>query len=251
MTPDELDIIPRIMAIGTDLEATPDGYCVDFNSSMVGDPYITGTGYLPTIEDAAKVAGTILFVIDVLGLATAQLNPNLTGDTGDPDGEALQSWATIISAARENGNEDGEPLVEEHYDREGDTFTLDINVHGFSLTAEERECLEAVVEEANQRRHRLFTEEGVIVTVERHTIFGERYVDVNCGRPSRRERLGSWSSIGSGQNALDASDEDIIRAVYGDQSIFDTGPAPIVTVEPIGPTWVHGRQDPGYRVKVR
>lgn len=101
--------------------------------------------------------------------------------------------------------------------------------------------MKAVVEEANQRRHRLFTEEGIIASIERHTFGTESVVDVICRRPYRHERLGSYTTV-NGKNALDATDEAIIGAVYGDQHIFDTGPPPVVEVESLG--------DCKYRVKV-
>ncbi len=235
MTPDDLNIIPRIEQIGS---ADIDGYAVDFNSAVIGSPYITSTGYLPTIEEAVRVAGVILFVIDVLALATLHAHPDVAGSWADPEGEALQSWATIVSAAREGGSEDGDPVVEERYDRDDDRFTLDINLHGFTLTDEESECLQAVVDEANQRLHRLFSEEGIVVTIARRA----DAVDLTCSRPYRRERLGRHTSIGLRHTALNASDEAIIRAVYGDQHIFDAGPPPVVEVEAIG--------DARYRVKV-
>ncbi len=114
-----------------------------------------------------------------------------------------------------------------------------------SQNADSVRSLDAVVEEASQRRHRLFTEEGIIVDVHRHsfTMPGGRgdVVDVICRRPQRQTRLDRGTLVNR-MSAPDATDEAIIRAVYGDQHIFDTGPPPVVEVENLG--------DCKYRVKV-
>lgn len=258
MTPDELttSIRERIRQLGDGVGDTEgrSGFAVDFYNAVLADPDLEGTGFFPTIEEAMEAAGRILFVIDILALAALHDEPDIAESWPDPEGEAVGSWATIVSAARKGGDENGDPEVEERYDREGDQLNLN-DVPGLDLTAEEITFLEQVVAEAEQRREHLFTEEGIFVAVRRFSpVQGGRSaaVDVICRRPERHTRLGRETTV-NGKNALEATDEEIIRAVYGDQSIFDTGPAPVVTVTPTSYRIPgHGHMnDATYRVTVR
>lgn len=252
MTADELtaSIRRRIQMLG----GADDGFGVDFHNAVLADPYLEGTGFFPTIEAAREAAGRILFVIDILALAALHDEPAIAESWPDPEGEAVDSWATIVSSARRGGNENADPEVEERYDREGDQFNLNMPIPGINLTAEEITFLEQVMAEAERRREHLFAEEGIYVTVKRFSIptrGGRNHVvDVICRRPRRQTRMGRGTTI-NGTSVFDATDEAIIRAVYGDQHVFDTGPAPVVTVTPTTHRIPPYMNEPTYLVTVR
>lgn len=92
-------------------------YAVDFNNAVLGDPYLDGTGYLTSREEAEAVAN------EILPLLNAEAEAELRRQGMEPgDGEWGRwthtdpvSYATIISEARKEGDENGDPVVEENY----------------------------------------------------------------------------------------------------------------------------------------
>lgn len=119
-TPVLQDVIDDIRSRGDMAsEPNPNGtrFAVDFNNSVLGDPYVDGTGYLPSREEAERVADEILPKLTELAEADLR-DQGLTPDDGewgrwthtDP-----RSYAYIISEARRGADPGDDPVVEEMY----------------------------------------------------------------------------------------------------------------------------------------
>ena len=89
-----------------------ESYAVEFNSPILGNPYLEGTGWLPDRETAEGVASIIIPALDDLARARVAGEPKENSCWVDPETEAENNYATLVSAKRDPN---GEPAVEEAF----------------------------------------------------------------------------------------------------------------------------------------
>lgn len=100
--------IEHIGVDGVDGEGEPGMFAIEFESSQIGAPHLTGTGWLPDRETAEAVAAFILPMIDLIAEAMGEEVP-----------EDERAYCYIVSAER---GDDEEPAVFEQY--HGDVFLV-------------------------------------------------------------------------------------------------------------------------------
>lgn len=143
---DELEAL--YLNLGRPLEDEPEGYAVELNNGILADPYLFGTGgFLPSREDAETLAALTLPMLDALAVAALIADPDLGLGWTHPEQVAQESYATIVSAAREPYGQDprgGDPVYEETY--HGDVWLVAGAAVPFTLRDDELERLERVRE---------------------------------------------------------------------------------------------------------
>lgn len=145
-----LDIVRQIEGIMANVgvtaeEADGQGYAIDFNNDVLADPYLFGTGYLPTRKMAETMAAMVLSGLDALANVLLLADPDTTYESL----AGHESWARIVSAERDKWDE---PVYEENF--WGDAWLVAGAAMPHTLTDEERALLDQVriaIEEARPR----------------------------------------------------------------------------------------------------
>lgn len=133
-------------------EVGDDAFAVDFDNAIIGDPYITGTGFLPNRETAEAVANVLLPIISAVAVGYVEANPGHEFGWTDPMSEAERSYCYLISKARKGWGGDpqaGDPVVEEIY--EGDVWFVASAELGL-LSPEQRAMLDKLNAAIRDRR---------------------------------------------------------------------------------------------------
>lgn len=93
-------------------EATEASYAIDVNSTILADPYLTGTGWFPDKVAAIRAADALLPIVREIARAHLTQYPSAGDGWTDPAREAATPYVTLVSAAR---NEWDEPVEAEDY----------------------------------------------------------------------------------------------------------------------------------------
>lgn len=105
-----LAVRDRLGDLGASADDAPaDAFAVDFCTTVLGEPYFCGTGWLASREEAEQVAALGIALLTRLGLVALDLGVAEVITSYEPEEEA-QAFGYIISREIDRH---GEPVVEE------------------------------------------------------------------------------------------------------------------------------------------
>lgn len=132
-----LELQTQVEKVG---EIADTGFAVDFDSPLLGSPYLYGTGFLPTLELAQDVASVVIERLTLLAAIAVKLQPDEYDGWADPEHE-IRAYCRIVSAERD---EIDEPTYEETF--HGDVWFVAGTTLPFTQNPDEQRRWAAVKE---------------------------------------------------------------------------------------------------------